>query len=66
MNATNNMLATVSAQSHNRADAIAKILHASRNASSLSELRAEIDRIAEFSKHVDALHEEKYRAAETV
>jgi hypothetical protein len=50
----------------NRANAIGAIVHAARNANSLDQLRAEIDRQVNIMMTVDALHDEEYRIKERV
>jgi hypothetical protein len=49
----------------NRADAIAKMIDASRNASSLEGLRAALEHIARHMERIDCMREENYRKAVT-
>ena len=63
MKADHLLTALLSDTATNRADAVAKMLNASRNASSLEGLRTALEHIARHMERVDQLREESYRKA---
>lgn len=55
------LIAVLSNQASNRADAAGKMVTAVKNASSVAEAQQAVEHILAFMQRIDALHEEQYR-----
>lgn len=60
------LIAVLSQQASNRADAAGKMVTAVKNASSIAEAQKAVEDILAFMQHVDVLHEEQYRLKQRV
>lgn len=60
------LIAVLSQQASNRADAAGKMVTAVKNASSIAEAQKAVEDILAFMQHIDVLHEEQYRLKQRV